>query len=65
MYRSENGSSFDEAAPSVEALGEFRVETSTMPAELGRTTGGIKYSARKREPILFMARHTIYFETKI
>lgn len=41
-YRSENGSSFDEAAPSVEALGEFRVETSTMPAELGRTTGGIE-----------------------
>ncbi|MGI8961230.1 MAG: hypothetical protein ACR2IV_15980 [Bryobacteraceae bacterium] len=42
MYRSENGSSFDETAPSVEALGEFRVETSTMPAELGRTTGGIE-----------------------
>ena len=41
-YRSENGSSFDETAPSVEALGEFRVETSTMPAELGRTTGGIE-----------------------
>jgi hypothetical protein len=42
MYRSENGSSFDEAAPSVEALGEFRIETSTMPAEQGRTTGGIE-----------------------
>jgi len=41
-YRSENGSSFDETAPSVDALGEFRVETSTMPAELGRTTGGIE-----------------------
>jgi hypothetical protein len=41
-YRSENGSSFDEAAPSVEALTEFRVETSTMPAEYGRTTGGIE-----------------------
>lgn len=47
MYRSENGSSFDEAAPSVEALGEFRVETSTMPAELGRTTGGIEIFSTK------------------
>lgn len=47
MYRSENGSSFDEAAPSVEALGEFRIETSTMPAELGRTTGGIEIFSTK------------------
>ena len=47
MYRSENGSSFSEAAPSVEALGEFRVETSTMPAELGRTTGGIEIFSTK------------------
>lgn len=47
MYRSENGSSFDEAAPSVEALSEFRVETSTMPAEYGRTTGGIELFSTK------------------
>ena len=40
--RSENGSSFDETAPSVEALGEFKVLTSTLPAEYGRTTGGIE-----------------------
>ena len=40
--RSENGSSFDETAPSVEALGEFKVLTSTVPAEFGRTTGGIE-----------------------
>jgi hypothetical protein len=40
--RSENGSSFDEAGPSVEALGEFKVITSTLPAEFGRTTGGIE-----------------------
>lgn len=46
-YRSENGSSFDEAAPSVEALSEFRVETSTMPAEYGRTTGGIEIFSTK------------------
>lgn len=40
--RSENGSSFDETAPSVEALGEFKILTSTIPAEFGRTTGGIE-----------------------
>lgn len=40
--RSENGSSFDETAPSVEALGEYKVFTSTLPAEMGRTTGGIE-----------------------
>ena len=42
MLRSENGSSFDEAAPSVEAIAEFRVLTSTVPAIYGRTTGGIE-----------------------
>lgn len=46
-YRSENGSSFDEAAPSVEALSEFRVETSTMPAQYGRTTGGLEIFSTK------------------
>lgn len=40
--RSENGSSFDEEAPSVEAIAEFRVTTSTPSAEFGRTTGGIE-----------------------
>lgn len=40
--RSENGSSFDETAPSVEALGEFKILTSTVPAEFGRTTGGVE-----------------------
>lgn len=42
MTRSENGSSFDETAPSVEALSEFKVLTSTIPAEFGQTTGGIE-----------------------
>jgi len=41
-YRSENGSSFDETAPSVDALGEYKVITSTIPAEFGHTTGGIE-----------------------
>lgn len=40
--RSENGSSFDETAPSVDALGEFKVFTSTLPPEMGRTTGGVE-----------------------
>ncbi|MGA8272664.1 MAG: TonB-dependent receptor, partial [Candidatus Sulfotelmatobacter sp.] len=47
MYRSENGSSFDETAPSVEALSEFKVLTSTLPAEFGRTTGGIEAFSTK------------------
>lgn len=42
ILRTENGSSFDEAAPSVEAIQEFRVITSTLPAEYDRTTGGIE-----------------------
>ena len=45
--RSENGSSFDETAPSVEALGEFKVLTSTLPAEFGRTTGGVETFSTK------------------
>lgn len=39
--RYENGSSFDEAAPSVEAIQEFKVFTSTFSAQYDRTTGGI------------------------
>ncbi|HEY1500266.1 MAG TPA: TonB-dependent receptor [Acidobacteriaceae bacterium] len=41
VQRSENGSSFDETSPSIEALSEFKVTTSTPSAEFGRTTGGI------------------------
>ncbi len=46
-YRSENGSSFDETAPSVDALSEFKLTTSTMPAEMGRTTGGVESFSTK------------------
>jgi hypothetical protein len=40
--RMENGSgSFDIVAPSIEAVNEFHVSLSGLPAELGRTTGGL------------------------
>jgi hypothetical protein len=42
QQRSENGSSFDEEAPSVEALQEFKITTALPPAEYGRTTGGFE-----------------------
>ena len=42
QQRSENGSSYDEEAPSVEALAEFKVTTSLPEAEFGRTTGGVE-----------------------
>ncbi|WP_157477427.1 TonB-dependent receptor [Granulicella tundricola] len=46
--RSENGSSFDEEAPSVEAISEFKVTTSTPSAEFGRTSGGIENFVTKQ-----------------
>ncbi|HET9088180.1 MAG TPA: carboxypeptidase-like regulatory domain-containing protein [Acidobacteriaceae bacterium] len=42
QQRSENGSSFDEEAPSVEALNELTVTQAMPPAEYSRTTGGIE-----------------------
>ena len=42
VIRSENGSSFDEASPSVEAISAFKITNSTPAAEYGRTTGGIE-----------------------
>lgn len=42
QQRSENGSSFDEEAPSVDALRELTVTDSVPPAEYNRTTGGIE-----------------------
>jgi hypothetical protein len=40
--RMENGSgSFDIVAPSIEAVNEFHITLSGLPAELGRTTGGL------------------------
>ena len=42
IAHAELGSTFDENAPSVEALSEFKVTTSTIPAEFGRTSGGVE-----------------------
>ncbi len=47
IQRSENGSSFDETSPSIEALQEFKVTTSTPSAEFGRTTAGIESFSTK------------------
>jgi hypothetical protein len=47
ITRSENGSSFDETSPSIEALQEFKVTTSGPTAEFGRSTGGFESFATK------------------
>lgn len=47
QQRSENGSSFDEEAPSVDALRELTVTEAVPPAEYNRTTGGIENFATK------------------
>src|SRR6185437_4618470 len=47
QQRSENGSSFDEEAPSVDALQELTVTNAVPPAEYNRTTGGIENFATK------------------
>ena len=45
--RSDSGSAFDQTAPSVEALSEFKVLTSTFNSQYGRTSGGIESFATK------------------
>jgi len=45
--RADSGSAFDQTAPSVEALSEFKVLTATIPAEFGRTSGGVESFATK------------------
>jgi Carboxypeptidase regulatory-like domain len=42
QQRSENGSSFDEEAPSVDALQQLTVTDAVPPAEFNRTTGGFE-----------------------
>jgi hypothetical protein len=45
--RADSGSAFDQTAPSVEALQEFKVTTSTVPAAFGRTSGGVESFATR------------------
>ncbi len=40
--RPDNGSTFDETAPSVDSLQEFKVTTATPSAQFGRTTGAVR-----------------------
>jgi hypothetical protein len=42
VVRSDSGAAFDQTAPTVEALTEFKVTTATPSAEFGRTSGGIE-----------------------
>src|SRR5438132_4455954 len=42
VQRSDSGSAFDQTAPTVEALTEFKVTTSTPSAQFGHTSGGIE-----------------------
>jgi len=42
ISHAELGPTFDENAPSIEAISEFKVTTSTISAESGRTSGGIE-----------------------
>ncbi|MGD1081470.1 MAG: carboxypeptidase regulatory-like domain-containing protein [Candidatus Sulfotelmatobacter sp.] len=42
VQRSDSGSAFDQTAPSVEALTEFKVTTSTPSAQFGHTSGGVE-----------------------
>jgi hypothetical protein len=45
--RSDSGSAFDQTAPSVEAISEFKVLTSTFTSQFGRTSGGVESFATK------------------
>jgi len=45
--RADSGSAFDQTAPSVETLSEFKVLTSTFSSQYGRTTGGIESFSTK------------------
>ena len=42
VQRMDSGTAFDQTAPSVEALTEFKVTTSTPSAQFGHTSGGVE-----------------------
>ena len=64
IQRSENGSSFDETSPTIEALQEFKVTTSTPQAEFGRTTAGIESFATKSGANLFHGNAFFLFKNR-
>jgi len=45
--RSDSGAAFDQTAPSVEALTEFKVTTASPSAEYGHTSGGVESFSTK------------------
>lgn len=45
--RADSGSAFDQTAPSVEAMTEFKVLTSTFSSAYGRTSGGVESFSTK------------------
>ena len=55
IQRSENGSSFDETSPSIEALQEFKVTTSTPPPSLVARRRVSKASPRSLEQMISAA----------
>lgn len=64
IQRSENGSSFDETSPSIEALQEFKVTTSTPQAEFGRTTAGIESFSTKTGTNSFHGNAYLLFKNR-
>src|SRR5262249_36154498 len=42
VQRQDTVSAFDQTAPSVEALNEFKITTATPTAQFGRTSGGVE-----------------------
>ena len=65
IQRSENGSSFDETSPSIEALQEFKVTTSTPQAEFGRTTAGIESFSTKSGTNNFHGNAYFLFKNRV
>jgi hypothetical protein len=65
ITRSENGSSFDETSPSIEALQEFKVTTSTPSAEFGRTTAGIESFSVKSGTNAFHGTGFMIFKNRV
>jgi hypothetical protein len=65
ITRSENGSSFDETSPSIEALQEFKVTTSTPSAEFGRTTSGIESFSTKSGSNAFHGTGYLIFKNRV